>query len=263
MTSHTFEHWSAGNTYEQFMGRWSREIASRFIGWLDAETQRTWLDIGCGTGALTQSIIAGTDPRAIIGLDPSLSFVQFARQQTDYAFFVVGDGTSLPLTANSFDAVVSGLALNFMPQPLTALTDMHRVTNPGGFVAAYVWDYADKMEFLRYFWDVAVELDPDAIAFHEGRRFPLCRPDKLLDLWRQASFKDVVVDVIDIPTRFDSFDDYWEPFTQGNFPAPNYLASLDEPQRVHLKDRVGKVLPVATDGSIELVGRVWAVRGTR
>ncbi len=243
------------------MGRWSSKVTHHFLEWLAVPPEQQWLDIGCGTGVLTRAIISAAQPATVVGLDPSFNFIQFARQKTDRAVFVVGDGTALPLRNNTFDAVVSGLALNFIPQPLIALQEMRRVAKSGGVVAAYVWDYAGKMEFLRFFWDAAVDLNPQAEIFHEGRRFPICQPDQLRQLWQQADFRNVTVEAIDIATMFDSFEDYWQPFTQGNFPAPNYLASLDEPQRQLLKEHLHSTLPVASDNSIELVARVWTVRG--
>jgi ubiquinone/menaquinone biosynthesis C-methylase UbiE len=261
MATQPYEQWSSGDTYEQYMGRWSSKVATLFLEWLAVPPDRQWLDIGCGTGALTRVIMSIARPEAVVALDPSLNFARFATHRTDKALFVVGDGAVLPLTNHSFDVVMSGLALNFMPP--TALQEMRRVATSGGLVAAYVWDYADKMEFLRFFWDAAVDLNPQAKEFHERRRFPICQPDNLRQLWQQADFRDVAVEAIDIATTFDSFEDYWQPFTRGNFPAPTYLASLDDIQRQRLKEHLRSILPVASDNSIELIARVWAVRGLR
>lgn len=261
MGTTSYEKWSAGDSYENFMGKWSSDVAIRFIEWLGIKPSRYWLDIGCGTGALTRSIVSTAHAKLIIGVDPSLSFTQFATEQTKQATFVVAGGIELPLTKNTFDVVVSGLALNFISHPLNALLDMRRVAKSDGIIAAYVWDYADKMEFLRYFWDSAVELNPDAMKFHEGQRFPLCHPHNLYAMWEQAGFKDIVVEAIDIPTIFDTFEEYWEPFMIGNFPAPNYLKKLNPIQQDKFKQHIRKTLPIEADGSIHLIGRVWAIRG--
>ena len=116
--------WQSGHAYEQFMGRWSTEVASRFLEWLGAHLNLRWLDVGCGTGALTRAISAFAQPWMVVGLDPSLSFVKYARQQTDNPFFAVATGGALPIGDEVFDVVVSGLALNFMPQPQRALDEM-------------------------------------------------------------------------------------------------------------------------------------------
>lgn len=132
---------------------------------------------------------------------------------------------------------------------------------PGGVVAAYVWDYADGMQFLRYFWDSAAVLDPTAADLAEGARFPLCRPGPLADLWRAAGLVGVEATGLEVPTLFGDFDDYWNPFLGGQGPAPTYAMSLTEEARDRLRDHIRARLPVAADGSIPLSARAWAIRG--
>ena len=156
--------------------------------------------------------------------------------------------------------MVSGLVLNFVPDPHLALLEMARVTAGGGTIAAYVWDYAGKMELMREFWDAAAALDAAAAQLDEGIRFPLCRPQALAACFAGAGLKDVEVRAIDIPTPFTSFDDYWQPFLGGQGPAPAYAMSLDEPARARLRERIAQRLPAKPDGSIALTARAWAVR---
>jgi hypothetical protein len=158
--------------------------------------------------------------------------------------------------------VVSGLVLNFVPDQRAALGEMARVSANGGTVAAYVWDYAGKMELMRFFWDAAVELDPGARSMDEGVRFPLCRPEALEKLFAGAGLIGVEVKPIDIPTPFGNFDDYWQPFLGGQGPAPAYAMSLDETTRARLRDRIRERIPTAADATISLTARAWAVRAT-
>jgi hypothetical protein len=158
--------------------------------------------------------------------------------------------------------VVSGLVLNFVPDQLAALREMARVAGSAGTIAAYVWDYAGKMELMRYFWNAAVELDPDAGKMDEGVRFPQCRPEALEALFTRAGLHDVEVKAIDIPTLFASFDDYWQPFLGGQGPAPAYVMSLDETARARLRDRIRERLPARADGGISLIARAWAARAS-
>lgn len=196
-------------------------------------------------------------------MDPSASFLEQARARiaNPLVSFHVGDAQSLPADTGSFDAAVSGLALNFVPEPSGGVSEMVRVTRPGGVVAAYVWDYAGKMELMRYFWDAAVALDPVAHDLDEGRRFPICSPQPLRDLFAGAGLGAVDVCALDIPTRFRGVDDYWSPFLGGEGPAPAYAVSLSEEGRARLRDRIRSRLPVSPDGSVNLVARAWAVRG--
>ena len=170
---------------------------------------------------------------------------------------------ALPFREAAFDRVVSGLVLNFVPDPARALAEMARVVRPGGKAALYVWDYAGKMEMMRRFWDAAGALDPAAVERDEGRRFPICRPKPLRELLTAAGFIDVDARAIDVPTVFRDFDDYWTPFLSGQAPAPGYCMSLGEEARAALRERLRTSLPVQADGSIHLIARAWAVRGTR
>ena len=254
--------WAAGDLYEPYVGRWSRLVASEFLKWLAVPAEKDWLDVGCGTGALTQNILDHASPKSVKGVDPSSGFIEYAKARVTRgrASFEVGDAQSLPIDTASFDSVVAGLVLNFVPQPPRAVAEMARVVRPSGVVAAYVWDYAGKMELMRYFWDAAVALDPAAHELDEGRRFPVCQPDPLTELFAQAGLHRVEVRPIDVSTDFRDFDDYWSPFLGGQAPAPGYAMSLSEERRATLRDRIRSKLPIAKDGAIHLIARAWAVR---
>ena len=220
--------WASGDAYEPYVGRWSRLVAAEFVDWLAVPAGRRWLDVGCGTGALTSTILSRCAPSEVLGVDPSAAYSNWAAAHVNdpRARFAVTDAAHLP--TGVADVVVSGLVLNFVSEPLAALASMGAAA-PGGIVAAYVWDYAGRMDLMRYFWDAAVALDPAAVGLDEGVRFPLCHPDRLHGLWSDASLTDVTVTAIDVPTVFTDFDDYWAPFLLGQGPAPGYAMSLDEP----------------------------------
>jgi SAM-dependent methyltransferase len=258
------EVWAVGDAYEAYVGRWSRRVAAAFLDWLDVPAGQHWLDVGCGTGALTATVLAMADPAEIIGVDPSEEFLATARARIadPRSTFRAGDARSLPLPDRRFDAVVSGLALNFVPDPSRAAAEFARVATSGGVAAAYVWDYAEGMAMMRYFWDAATELDPAAAELDEGRRFPLCRPEPLGRLWAEAGLDNVTVQRVEVPTVFTDFDDYWSPFLGGQGPAPGYAMSLTEDHRGALRDLLRARLPSAPDGSVPLTATAWAVRGT-
>jgi SAM-dependent methyltransferase len=255
--------WASGAAYDPYVGRWSRLVARHFLPWLQIEPERRWVDVGCGTGVLTRAILELAAPREVVGVDPSDRFLAYARTQTAdaRAHFEAGAAGALPFDDGVFDAVVSGLVLNFVPDPARGVAEMRRVARPGGMVAAYVWDYAGQMQLMRYCWDAAVALDPAARELEEGRRFPLCQPEALRSLFGTAGLSRVQGRAIDVPTDFRNFDDYWSPFLAGQAPAPSYVASLDEARRAALRERIRAALPVAPDGSIRLVARAWAIRG--
>ncbi|HSB03057.1 MAG TPA: methyltransferase domain-containing protein [Anaerolineales bacterium] len=257
--------WASGNSYEPYVGRWSRLVAQEFLRWLAFPEDRRWLDVGCGTGALSQTILNLAHPQKVKGIDRSEGFVEFARAKTDHplAEFEVGDAQALPVESETYDAAISGLVLNFVPQPEQMIAEMRRAVCAGGTVALYVWDYAGKMQLMRHFWNAASALDPSARALDEGRRFPICSPNALIELFQGAGLAEVRTYPIDVPTDFKDFDDYWTPFLGGQGPAPSYTMSLSEDRRAQLRERLYNSLPFALDGSIPLVARAWAVRGVK
>jgi SAM-dependent methyltransferase len=259
------DRWDSGHAYEPYVGRWSRLLAREFLGWLAVPPGRRWLDVGCGTAALAECILALAAPREVVGIDPSPAYVAFARERlTDPRVrFEVGDAQALQAASATFDAVVSGLVLNFVAEPGKALSEMVRGARPGGTVAAYVWDYAEGMQMMRYFWDAAAALDPRASELDEGPRFPLCKPEPLTNLFQTAGLERVEVRAIDVPTVFRDFDDYWSPFLGGQAPAPSYAMSLSEERRAALRERIRASLPTDLEGEHHLIARAWAVRGVR
>jgi trans-aconitate methyltransferase len=255
--------WESGDPYEQYVGRWSRRVAPRFLSWLAIPAGRRWLDVGCGTGALSAAILDHCAPASLTAIEPSEGFLATARRHLAARAVLHQAGAArIPLDAAAVDVVVSGLVLNFVPDQPAALAEMARVTEPGGTIAAYVWDYAGGMELIRLFWDAAVALDPAAARMDEGPRFPLCRPDALAQLLAGAGLGRVEVTAIDVPTPFASFEDYWLPFLGGQGPAPAYAMALDEVARARLRDHLRQRVPAAADGSIRLTARAWAARGT-
>ena len=257
------DNWKAGDAYESYMGRWSRPLARSFIRWLTPPGGAHWLDVGCGTGALTTAICELADPASVLACDPSKSFIDHARRTVldGRVAFVVAGAEDLPDGAGNLDYIVSGLVLNFIADPNRAIARLKQRLRRGGMIAAYVWDYADGIEFLRLFWNEAVALDSAAADLHEGRRFLLCQPEALKALVQGAGLRDVTVGALEIQTRFQNFKDFWTPFLRGTGPAPAYVASLSQERRDLVRDRLTRSLTVEADGSIFLKARAWAVRG--
>lgn len=257
------EVWASGDKYEPYVGRWSRPVGRAFVDWLAISHESRWLDVGCGTGALSEVILERCAPSRVVGVDPSEGYLDYARGRVDddRIGFRIGSAEKLPVDDSEFDAAIAGLVLNFVPETARAVAEMMRAVRPGGAVAAYVWDYAGEMQMMRHFWNAAVALDPAALELDEGRRFPIARPEALSELFVAAGLAGVETRAIDVPTHFKDFDDYWSPFLGGQAPAPGYCMSLSEDRRAALRERIRAGLPVADDGGIHLIARAWAVRG--
>jgi SAM-dependent methyltransferase len=246
------------------MGRWSRQLAPRYVSWLKIPANAHWLDVGCGTGALTHAICSHGSPASVLGCDPAVPFIEYAQKHCadERAAFVVAGAGSLPRRAGGYGCVASLFALNFFPDAGAAVHEMRSLTAPAGTVSACVWDYAAGMAFLRHFWDAAVALDTRARALDEGTRFPLCQPEALTEVFRAGGLSDVRCEPIEMVTVFANFEDYWRPFLGGTGPAPSYVASLDARTRAALMARLEQALTDGVDGMIAMTARAWAVRGT-
>jgi SAM-dependent methyltransferase len=250
--------------YERFMGRWSHLVAPRLVEFTGLPDHGQILDVGSGTGSLAFAIAQRHRGAHIVGIDPSAEYIGYANSRntfSDRASFEAGDAQQLRFTEKSFDAAVSLLVFNFIPDPRKALSELKRVTRPGGRVSAAVWDYGDGMRMLRIFWDAAAAIDPEAEKLDE-KHMPLCRTGELGKLWREGGLVDVREQAISITMRFGSFAAYWEPFLLGQGPAGAYVRRLDGERTQELQREVRRRLAMPDPNRpFSLPARVWAVRG--
>src|SRR3954447_6576136 len=251
--------------YERFMGRWSRVVAPQLLDFADPRGSNRFLDVGSGTGSLAFTL-AERQPRASVqGIDPSREYVDYAASKNrfgDRVSFAIGDAQELHFANASFDASLSLLVFNFIPDPKKAIREVRRVTRPGGRIAAAVWDYGAGMRMLRVFWDAVVRTDRTADAVDESH-MPLCRQGELEALWDEAGLKDVTGRPLDSQLQFASFADYWDPFLLGQGPAGAYVRKLDDSGRAALRSEVKRQLRVDSENApFSLPARTWAVRGS-
>ncbi len=252
--------WVAGDRYDPYMGRWSRLVASAFVAWLEQPPGLRWVDLGCGTGALTSAVLAAAEPAAVTGVDPSPAFVSWAAHHVrdPRASFEVGEAATL--SAGSADTVVSGLVLNFLPDPVQAVAAMAAAAR-GGTVAAYVWDYAGGMEMVHHFWEAAAGVDGGAAALHEAARFGEWDARRLAALWEAAGLTEVETTVVTVEHTDTDVEAVWAPFLGGTGPAPSYLSGLAPEGRLAVAAAFRDRLPVADDGTVTLAARAYAVLG--
>lgn len=256
--------WSDGAAYEAYMGRWSRRLARAFVEWLRPAPGAHWLEIGCGTGALSAAIAELAAPASVAACDPSEPFVAHAKTGAagPVAFSVAASPDAYPSRPDGFDWGVSSLVLNFIPDRTRALAVLRDRVRTGGTLAAALWDYEGGIDFLRVFWEEALVLDPRASTHDESIRFRFWRPPTMASLFGAAGLADVRTDALTIPTDFAGFDDLWQPFLGGVGPAPGYVAGLEPARREALRARLEKRLRPGPDGLLRLQARAWAVRGT-
>ncbi len=265
MNANAEDNFNNAESYEGYVGRWSHFVAQEFIRWLDPAPGLTWLDVGAGTGVLTNVILGQTSPARILGVDLSPDFLDFARGKIhdDRVEFRVENAANLAVAVPEFDVAVAGLVLNFVPSPEQAARNMAGAVRDGGSVGAYVWDYSGQMEMMRHFWDAAAQVDPSSTEMDAGHRFTIAHPDNLRALFESIGLSAVESRAIDVPTKFKDFDDYWLPFQAAQGSVSKYLRGLSDETRSAIGDQLQRQLPIAADGSISLMARAWAVKGKK
>jgi ubiquinone/menaquinone biosynthesis C-methylase UbiE len=249
----------AGDSYDRFMGRYSRELAPRFVAFAGLGPGMRALDVGCGSGLLAAALAGRLGAANVAAADPSEPLLAACADRVPHADVRRASAEELPWPDESFDAVLSQLVLNFVPDADAAVAEMCRVVAPGGIVASCTWNHMGGMQMLRTYWDAAVELDPRAPDESDMR---YCSREELAALWERHGLDDVETAPLDVQVGYDSFDDYWEPFTLGVGPAGAYCASLEPEQREALRESCfGRLGSPA--GRFSLTARACAVRGAR
>jgi SAM-dependent methyltransferase len=249
----------AGDEYDRFMGRYSRELAPQFIEFAGVDSGMAVVDVGCGPGALLERLVERAGAKNVAAADPSEPFVAAATERARGADVRLAAAEDLPWEDDRFDAALSQLVVNFMRDADTGVSEMRRVVRPGGVVAACTWSYGEDMEMLRGFWEAARRLDSGAPD--EGSTMRYRSVDELGELWGRVELSDVQTDHLRVETSYTGFDDLWEPFTFGVGPAGAYLAKLSPEQREQVRRELFNGLG-GPSGPFTLSATACAVRGS-
>lgn len=253
--------------YETWMGRWSKRLAPLFLEFADMNEPGRYLDVGSGTGMLSRCILEEIDGSEVLGLEPSASYVAFARHKVPdpRAIFKVGDAQTIPFEDDYFDGSLALLVLQEFPDARKAVGEMHRVTRSGGCTTACQWDFVSGMPSLSYFWEAVSEILPKEQAQKEAKkRVPTGYSDAhaLADLWTDLGHMNVETAQLEIRMEFVSFEDYWKPFLGGATPTSSYAMTLSDNLREDLANRLRtSILGNGPDRPFSIPARALAVRG--
>jgi ubiquinone/menaquinone biosynthesis C-methylase UbiE len=255
----------SGNGYELQMGRWSRRLAPAFVRFLGLTGAGKILDVGCGTGSLSFVLGDAPDAHNVHGIDLAPEYIAYAKQtiKNKRINFQVGDACSLPFPDASFDHALSMLVLQFIQKSDTAVREMHRVTRPGGIVAAATWDSRGGLVAQRIILDTAAVLDPKANELRSRTcTRPLTRPGDLARAWRDAGFFEVMEDTVTIRMDFVSFEDFWAPAEGNDGPIAEYVGTLNPVMKAAIRDKVRQAyLDGGPNDARSYAATAWVVKG--
>jgi SAM-dependent methyltransferase len=245
----------AGRKYELYLGRYSRQIAPRFLEFASVHSAPV-LEIGCGPGCLTEVLAARCGAAAVAAVDVSEPFVNACRARVPGADVRIASADSLPFAGDTFEAALAQLVLPFLRDPERMVAELSRVVRTGGVAAACTFE-TREFALLRTFWEAAARFDPNVPG---DARIPFRRLEALVDLWSRAGYGDVTTGVFDVEATYESFDDFWSPFAYGIGPAGGYLVVQPEERRAQIHDACLELLGRPA-GPFSLPARVIAVRG--
>lgn len=253
--------------YEVWMGRWSERLAPLFLEFADCKAPGRYLDVGSGTGVMSRCIVNKIEDCEVHGIEPSPSYVDFARRKISdpRVTFEVGDAMDLSVEDDAFDASLALLVLQEVPDAMKVVEEMRRVTRNGRCVAACQWDFKSGMPSLSRFWEAVSKVVPEKEAHKQAKErvpFGYTNVESLANLWTEAHLKDVKTAEIEITMEFGSFDDYWRPFLGGSTPTSSYARTLAKEQREALADQLRTEFQGSgPDQGFALPARALAVRG--
>jgi len=245
----------SADAYLRFMGRYSEPLAAQFADLAGVHQGQRALDVGCGPGALTAVLASRAGADAVSAVEPSASFVAAARERLPGVDIRQSAAEQLPFGDGAFDVTMAQLVVHFMKDPVTGLSEMSRVTRPGGVVAACVWDHAGDRGPVSPFWQAARDLDP---AVDDESDLAGAREGHLAGLFAQAGLAGIQDGTLTVRVRQADFESWWEPFTLGVGPAGAYLSALDTERRAALREQCRRQLP---DGPFEISATAWAATG--
>lgn len=245
--------------YERFMGSWSRAVGPVFLRWLATPKSARWLEVGCGTGIFTQSVVDMCSPETVVAVDSVQAQVDHARRLPLAARvdFQVADAQTLPFADAAFDITVSALVINFVADPARAVSEMCRVSRAGGRVAGYVWDFTAERSPS---WPMRVGMRQFGMQVPDIPGTEASRPSALISLFEQAELEEIVTLPIEVSHSFSHFESFWQAQTPSYMPTTRMIAALPETDRRDLIETVRAGLPVSPDGTIEYSVRATAIK---
>jgi SAM-dependent methyltransferase len=208
-----------GDEYDNFMGRYSRVLATLFADFAGVSRGMRVLDVGAGTGALTAELVARG--ASVAAADPSPEFVAVLRERFPNLEVEEAPAESLPYGAGVFDLALAQLVVAFVSDGPAAVAEMARVARR---IAVCMWGVEEVDMFA------AIDRAAEAVGASratEPRRYRTAQ--EIHDLLAPHGAVDTAE--LDVTAGYGDFEEFWQAMDHGVGPAGQWLASLDPEQR--------------------------------
>ena len=238
-----------GAAYDAFMGRYSKRLAPLFADFGGARSRERVLDVGAGTGALTEALLErGCE---VAAAEPSPEFCAALRRRFPELEVHEAPAEELPFTDGSFDAALAQLVVAFVADAPRAVAEMARVARR---VAVCMWGLEEVQMFA------AINGTAEAVGVDRSAEpRPYRTAQELHDLL--APLGEVDSAELDIVAPYADFADFWHALELQVGPAGAWLASLDGDRRSAAHEELFRRLG-SPAGAFELKARAFAVAVT-
>jgi SAM-dependent methyltransferase len=245
----------SSDAYDRFMGRYSTPLATRFADFAGVGPPQRVLDVGAGTGALTDELVRRLGQENVAAAEPSPDYVATLRTRFPQLDVREAPAEELPWEDGSFDAALAQLVVVFLNDAPRAVRELARVTRPGGVVATVMW-VVEGVDMINALNEIRSRLSPDRAGITTDYRDEA----SLRGLFEEAGLSDVETTPIEVAVEYETVDELWEPAIHVGGPGgpavDSYTPQQLEEGRVIFEEAIGN-----PSGRYSLKGRAAAVRG--
>ena len=245
----------SSDAYDRFMGRYSTQLASAFADFSGVRAPQRALDVGAGTGALTDELVGRLGEENVAAAEPSPDYSATLRTRFPQVDVRQAPAEELPWEENGFDSALAQLVVVFLNDAPLAARELARVTRPGGVVATCMWE-VDGVEMMNALNEIRRRLRPGGWSPATEYRDEA----SLRRLFEEAGLRDVETTRLEASVEYETVDELWEPAIRVGGPGGPAVDSLTPEQlvvgRAIFEEALGNPA-----GRYSLTGRAAAVRG--
>lgn len=228
--------------YEQYLGPilfepYALDIMQR----LPKGSLNNVLEIACGTGRVTKHLLDAIGEKGkLVATDLNPDMIAIAKEKVadSRIEWQKADAQDLPFADNSFEAVICQYGVMFFPDKLKAFSETWRVLKPGGIFIFNAWDSLDANPGAQVIDNVLQEaFGEEAPNFLKEGPYSFYDQGQIRSLLKEASFKNIQLDLVKVSSNFTSITDLAKGFLQGS-PLFAYLQEKEKEKREAVTEKI-------------------------